>query len=199
MRTFATPIAMAAAAAILLSGCGADTSIQDTQKAAEEKVKEATENKGFDVTTAEAADYEAALAAFTDTLGEDPAQLTQFQVTQSSVIVYAVDKDAPDELNAWEFDGKSVCSQSTPVDYGGDQEALKQNIFGSDEISPEALVTALKAAPEASEIKDPELTGLTMKRLLPASTDIIIQVGVRSDREMKDVRFDDQGKLIEVL
>ncbi|WP_158685324.1 hypothetical protein [Microbacterium halophytorum] len=202
MRAYAAPIALAAAA-LLLTGCGAGTESDATdeseQTQTEQAEQETQEAPAFDVTTATAEDFDTALSALVEEVGADPADITDFQVTLSSVIIYAVDPEATDELNAWEYRDGEVASQPTPVDYGGDAEALEQNLFSTDDISTEAVASALAESVELSGIEDGEVDGIVMKRMLPTSTDLFMQTGVRSDRESANVRFEADGTFTEVL
>lgn len=205
MRAYAAPIALAAAA-LLLAGCGssdatdaADESEQTQSQQAEQETQETPEAEAFDVTTATAEDFDAALAALTEKVGADPADITDFQVTTSSVIIYAVDPEATDELNAWEYRDGEVASEPSPVDYGGDTEALAQNLFSTDDISTEAVASALGESVERSGIEGGVVDGIVMKRMLPTSTDLFMQTGVASDRESANVRFEADGTFTEVL
>lgn len=202
MRAYAAPITLVAAV-LLIAGCGSSDAPgageEPTQTQGQQDEQQAQGGEAFDVTTATAEDLDAALAALTEKVGASPADITSFQVTTGSVVIYAIDPEATDELNAWEYRDGEVASEPSPVDYGGDAEALAQNVFSTDDISTEAVAAALGESVERSGIEGGEVDGIVMERMLPISTDLFMQTGVASDRESVNVRFEADGTFSEVL
>lgn len=197
----ATLASLAAIAAVtLLGGCSTDPDSEETSAStgtptAEEET--ATEETAFSLEEADAEDIDRALTALVEEVGEEPAQITELNISNSAVGIYAVDPSAPDELNAWEYRNGSV-GPSSPVDYGGDTEALSQNLFSTADVSASAIESALAEAPEAGEIEDGGIDGLTMVWMGP-DLGVVMQISVSGERESGLVRFEPDGTFIEVL
>lgn len=198
MRFPTSPLA-AIVAIGLLSGCSAQAAPEESPSTSESEATEApaAEPTGFDLANIDAADLDTAMSALVQEVGEDPAQITDFNLSSSTVMIYAVDPAAPEELNSWEYRNGAV-GASTPVDYGGDVEALQQNLFSTADLSSTAIASALAEAPAATEIEDGEVDGATAVRMGP-EFDVILQVSVTGERDSKLVRFDLDGNLLEVI
>ncbi|MEL7977529.1 hypothetical protein AAG589_16820 [Isoptericola sp. F-RaC21] len=139
-----------------------------------------------------------ALDALAAKVGGDDVQVTEVNVNPADITLMAVDPAAPDELNQWDYRDGAV-GESTPVDYGGDTEALKQNLFGLDEVDPAVVVEAIDGAPEATEIEDGVSESVGILMMPGAHEGAIIQVNVGGERDSKIARYSLDGELVEVL
>ncbi|MFC0675929.1 hypothetical protein [Brachybacterium hainanense] len=184
-----------------LSACsalGGDSSTDAPTSIAEAKADaEAESSAWLDDLTAE--DVDAVLTAFQERVGGESAQITQLDASNGVITLYATDPAAPEELNAWSWHDGEVGEESTPVDYGGDTEALEQNVFGIDEVSGAGIVAAIDAAPGAAEVDGGAATGLTISRDTPFSLDLKIDVSVTADRGSATVRTDLDGAVVKVF
>ncbi|AFR08120.1 hypothetical protein [Nocardiopsis alba] len=199
MRSTLTSLT-AIAAITLLGGCSTNPDSEKTPASTGTPTVEedtATEEAAFTLEEADAEDIDRALTALVEEVGEEPAQITELNISNSAVGIYAVDPSAPDELNAWEYRDGSV-GPSNPVDYGGDTEALSQNLFSTADVSASVIENALSEAPETGEIEDGEVDGLTMVWMGP-DLGVVMQISVSGERESGLVRFEPDGTFIEVL
>ncbi|MBB2989130.1 ABC-type glycerol-3-phosphate transport system substrate-binding protein [Mycolicibacterium iranicum] len=191
----------AAIAATALSGCtkvaeirnaAADTAAQVVASGTEQIVHSVS----GDLFTAEGID--GAMSAISEKVGANPMQVVEVTVVPGVLTVQAIDPAAPTELNQWSYTAGAV-GASRPVDYDDDTEALRQNLFGTDEVPSAAIVTAVGNAVTASEIPGAEVQSLTIKRNLPFGEDITIFLNVEGERSSKQVRTDASGQVVDVV
>lgn len=195
-----------AAAAILLtaalSSCGV-LGIGDSGDEAPTSFQDAKAGAQADAATflsdLTAEDVDAAITALEDRVGASPAQLTHITLASGYITFDAVDPAAPDELNSWSYTDGELSEEPVPVDYGGDVEALQQNVFSTDDIDPAGVVAAVDAAPGAAEIEDGQSTGIDISRNTPTSLDLQMLVSVASERDSATVRTDLTGAVVEVF
>ncbi|MFC7624295.1 hypothetical protein [Microlunatus sp. GCM10028923] len=139
-----------------------------------------------------------AFRAVSEKVGAGPVQVTDISIQESGVQINAVNPQAPSELNLWTYqDGRVM--DPRPVDYGGDTEALEQNLFSMGDVEIATVVALIKEAPAASKIDSARTVNVEISRGLPITEDIEINVAVASERDQKQVRANLSGKIIKVL
>jgi hypothetical protein len=139
-----------------------------------------------------------ALDALAAEVGGDDVQVTEVNVNDYDITISAVDPAAPDELNQWQYQDGTV-GEPVPIDYGGDTEALEQNVFPLAEVDPAVVVETIEAAPEETEIEDGVAGGVGILMIPGAYEGAIIQINVDGERDSKMARFSLDGELVEVL
>ncbi|KXO88117.1 hypothetical protein AXK57_02310 [Tsukamurella pulmonis] len=183
-----------------LSGAACSSTSKDTAptsiKDAKDRAADRTEKGLTEITPAS---LRKIIDAAATRSGKKPARITEIQLAGGDITVDIVDPKKPSELNSWHVssDGE-VKGESTPVDYGGDEEALRQNAFGSDEVKTQAVVDAIAAAPGAAKLDGGKILGVSVSRRIPATEEIRSMVTVQSPRGTKTVWADMTGKVVTV-
>ncbi|OFJ54893.1 hypothetical protein [Mycolicibacterium grossiae] len=197
----AIALTAAALAASTLSGCSKVTEIRDVAASAAEQVATSgtarfVDAVSGDLFTAEGIDV--AYAAITAEVGASPMQVVEVTIVPGVLTVEAIDPAAPTELNQWSYTAGAV-GPARPVDYDDDTEALRQNLFASDEVPTSALVAALDGAVAASGVEGGAVQSLIVKRNLPFDENLVLFVNVQGERSTKQVRADATGRITDVV
>ncbi|MGV0745675.1 hypothetical protein [Mycolicibacterium sp. XJ870] len=201
MTRFGVALTATVLAASALSGCAkvdeikkvASDAAEQAVSTGTEKITEAVSGNLF---TAEGIDN--AYAAIAEKVGANPMQVVEVNIAPGVLSIEAVDPNAPTELNQWSYTAGAV-GPSRPVDYDDDGEALKQNLFAITDVPTSAIVTAIDAAVPASQIDGGTVQTVTIKRNLPFDENLLMFIGVDSDRSSKQVRADSAGQITDVV
>ncbi len=212
MRTIRPTAALTGVALLagLLTGCsGSDDSTDSTTTAAADTAEVEAADETLDTADDEVVDDSSeiptadfitkAFAALSEAIGGGDVQVLDITVGAQHVIVSATDPAAPDELNEWTYRSTGV-EDSVPINYGGDTEALAQNIFSLSEVDPTIMADLVANAPATGGIADGTADTIVIKRLLlPFGDDrVIAQVSVEGERSDATIRALMSGEILEV-
>lgn len=197
-------IGLAAAAVSIswLTGCSTIGDLKAFTDAATTAVEQLTDTTGG-LTEIEAADLltvdgiDTALGAISPRVGADPMQVVELVITGPVLTVQAVDPAVPTELNQWTYTAGHVVDRR-PVDYGGDTEALQQNLFAVTAVPATTIMAAVDNAVAASGIADGAVQSVVVRRNLPFADDLRILIDVQGERSHARVRADAAGRVTEV-
>ncbi|MFJ9846855.1 hypothetical protein ACIRYZ_41770 [Kitasatospora sp. NPDC101155] len=211
-RSSIATLTLSLAVAVTLSGCSAVSSVTNPTSAASTTATAsatapasastaASATAKADLFTAPAIDQ--ALQALAKKVGASPMKVLKIDVFPDFVSVEAADPAKPTEVNKFTYrDGGVMEPQPVKLSTTGSDDpgaVLKENLFDSTEVKPEALAKVLAGAAAASKVEGGKAGGAIIQRNLPFSSTIQIIVNVDGTRANKQVRATLDGKITEIV
>lgn len=225
-RTLTTSVA-AALLAVLLGACSSqseetDRALRDAEVAASEaavQVSEAADevddaiDEAMDQVTSvptvapagdvdvpsfhTAAGFGLVQAEIAAAVGTADARLVDLAVFPDHFTFSAVNPDRPSEVDEYTYVNGAMLDPR-PVDHGGDEKALKANLFPATLLTPAALELFASEAVLLSQVEGGVLQHVVVARGLPFTKDVQLTGHVTSDRDSATVTGNVEGSVLKV-
>ena len=131
-------------------------------------------------------------AKFKEKIG-GPVRAVHLAIFETYMILQAQDPKKPENVDQYEYRG-GVVSDGVPVELSG-RGKLEENLFNLDDVNLTALPEVARTGLERLNIEGAKITGMSLRRNLPFSKEIIWQINVQGTRKSGFIEADAKGKI----